>query len=246
MQRATGEEKLFEVADKNAKLELIEPHIYSIFSGKEELSAYDGIFGDLYDLVACNRFYNRFAWGYWPGEFDLFCRKTLSSARDGAVLDVGCGSLAFTVEAYSGNTGRPVILLDQSLKLLKKAKSALIKRNGRVPSNMVFVHASALQLPFETESFEDAISLNLLHVLEDIGRVLLEIKKVLKKRARTRLTTLVQNNRYADKYLGFWAESGQVVDRSMRQILNEIRDLDMDVESRLQGNMAFITCTKKE
>ena len=53
--------------------------------------------------------------------------KALSSSSAGNVLDLGCGSLAFTAKVYSQYTERPVVLVDQSLKMLRMAKSRIMK-----------------------------------------------------------------------------------------------------------------------
>jgi hypothetical protein len=59
------EEKLSEVVSRDVNLSLVEPHIYSIYPSGEDMSSYDKTFGTIYDLVGCNRLYNRLVWGYW-------------------------------------------------------------------------------------------------------------------------------------------------------------------------------------
>ena len=105
-------------------------------------------FGTFYDLVACNPLYNRLIWGYATSKFASLADRALQSANDGVVLDIGCGSLAFTARTCSRYSDRPVVLVDQSLKLLRIAKSRLTRLNGQVPDNLIFLHADALQMPF--------------------------------------------------------------------------------------------------
>ena len=117
--------------------------------------------------MACNRLYNRLVWGYWTSDFHSLGLDALRSATDGWVLDAGCGSLAFTAGTYVQYSERPIVLLDQSVKLLRMAKARLINLHGSVPPNMVFLHGDALELPFKPKSFTTIISMNLLHVLDD-------------------------------------------------------------------------------
>ncbi|MBA4368811.1 MAG: hypothetical protein C0403_14385 [Desulfobacterium sp.] len=86
------------------------------------------------------------------------------------MLDLGCGSLAFTAKTYIQYSERPAILVDQSLKMLRIAKSRLIKINGTVPNNIVFLHADALRLPFYEKSFNTIIAENL-HCIASIIKI---------------------------------------------------------------------------
>jgi SAM-dependent methyltransferase len=162
-----GESDLSALLSKNTSLRLVEPHIYSVFSDIEIANPYDTQFGNIYDWVACNPVYNRLIWGYSITKFGSLADDALTSSKKGYVLDLGCGSLAFTAKTYIQYSDRPVVLLDQSLKMLRIAKSRLAKLKGRVPDNMVFLHADALQLSFQPDGFNTIISLNLLHCLDD-------------------------------------------------------------------------------
>ena len=208
------EKRLSEVISKNVCIRFVEPHIYSVFPNEENMNSYDKMFGDFYDFVACSRFYNRLVWGYWTGDYYSLCRSALASSTDGWVLDAGCGSLAFTARAYANDTRRSVVLLDQSLRLLRIAKSRLIKLNGHVPENMVFVHG-------------DALLQEMRNGLSDGGAIF--------------LTTLIENNRFADRYLRMWGKAGEVVPRNADQLFAVFNALDMPVKYRIKGNMAFIS-----
>ncbi len=163
---------LYQVISKGINLRLIEPQIYSVFQDIEVANPYDTGFGYIYDWVACNPLYNRLIWGYSVAKFASLTHDALTSSKKGYVLDLGCGSLAFTAKTYIRYSDRPVVLLDQSLKMLRRAKSILNKLNGKVPGNMVFLHADALQLPFKPNSFSTIISQNLLHCLDDTKKLL--------------------------------------------------------------------------
>ncbi len=54
------------------------------------------------------------------------------------------------------------------------------------------------------------------------------------------LTTLIENNRLADRYLRMLGKMGAVIPRSADQLLAMFHALEMPVECRIQGNLAFI------
>jgi SAM-dependent methyltransferase len=232
------EKRLSEVFIEDVSLRLVEPNIYSLYS-HGEASSYDR-WGGVYEAVACNRFYNRLVWGYWTSEYHSLCTDALRSLTDAWVLDAGCGSLAFTAKTYLEYSCRPVILLDQSLRMLMSAKSRLVKLNGRVPDNMVFLHGDVLQLPFKPKSLGTVISLNVLHALKDAEGMLQGLRKATLDEGSISLTTLAANNRLADRYLYKLGAAGALVPRSRNQLLAVFDALEMPVKYRIKGNLAFI------
>jgi ubiquinone/menaquinone biosynthesis C-methylase UbiE len=146
-------------------------------------------------------------WGYSIENYGTLCKEFLASSSEGWVLDLACGSLAFTAEVYATCPNRPVVFLDQSLKLLRKGKSRLGKQKGSIPENMFFLHGDAFQLPFKAKVFHTIISLNLLHCLDDVKSVLKELKRVLRVNGTSVLTTLTLSDRWSDSYLKMLAGS---------------------------------------
>ena len=236
----TGEEALFSVLDKDVDIHLVESGIYSVLPDTDSGSSYDKSFGNAYDWVACNFLYNWIIWGYSTKRFDVLTRELLESDDKGIVLDVGCGSLAFAARAYAAFRGRPVILLDQSIKLLKIAKARLIKYNGQIPNNLIFLQADAMALPFKPHIFTTIISLNLLHVLDDFSPFLAGIKNILTDDSIMLFTTLVKNNRLADRYLQVWENAGELVSRDILSIERVFRQNRITIEFEIKGNMAYI------
>jgi len=235
-----GEKVLSELLSEKVNFRLIEPHIYSVFQDIEVANPYDTQFGYIYDWVACNPLYNRLIWGYSITKFASLAYDALTSSSKGYLLDLGCGSLTFTAKTYSESLDRPVVLLDQSLKMLRLAKSRLTKVSGKVPDNMVFLHADALQLPFQPDSFDTIISLNLLHCIDDVRKLLIGLKNVLSDNGRMYFTTLVKGNRPADRYLKALANAGKLVPRNIDQLRAVFEELHMPIRYDLFGNMVFI------
>jgi SAM-dependent methyltransferase len=238
---ATIDEKdLSTLLSPNVGIRLIEPHIYSVLSDIEVGNTYDTQFGNIYDWVACNPIYNRLLWGYSVAIFALIANDALRSSKKGNVIDLGCGFLAFSAKTYIQYSERPVVLVDQSLKMLKIAKSRLIKINGTVPDNMVFLHADALRLPFHENSFNTIISENLLHCLDDTKSLLKGLKDILSEDGKIYFTTLVKGNRVADRYLGALANAGKLVCRNMADHQAIFEQLEMPIKYEVNGNMASI------
>lgn len=233
---------LQEIISGDVSLNLVGPDIYSVYSIGESPGSYDATGASaVYDLLACNRFYNWLMWGYSIEEYSTLCKDSLASSSGGWVLDLACGSLAFTAEIYVDCPNRPVVFLDQSLKLLRKGKSRLEKLKGNISENIFFLHADALQLPFKENSFRTVILLNLLHCLDDVKPVLQEIKRVITDGGNSAITTLVQSNRWSNRYLNMLAESGALISRSQDELLSVFNDMEMKITHKTIGNLALIT-----
>jgi len=233
---------LSEIISEDISLNLVEPDIYSVYSIGDSPGSYDSIGAStIYDVVACNRFYNWLMWGYSIKDYATLCEDSLASSSEGWVLDLACGSLAFTAEIYANCSNRPVIFLDQSLKLLRKGKSRIEKLKGSISENMFFLHADALQLPFKANIFHTVISLNLLHCLYDVKTALKEIKRVLTTDGgNSAITTLVQSSRWSNRYLNMLAGSGALISRSPDELISVFNDMEMQVTHKIKGNLAFI------
>jgi SAM-dependent methyltransferase len=225
---------------ENADLRLVEPHVFSTCRDFNKKSSYDKKFGSLYDRIACNPLYNRIMWGYSTARYTSFTLDSLESSREGWVLDAGCGSLAFTAKTYVRYHERPVVLMDQSLKLIRIAKSRILRLKGKFPSNMVFVQGDALKLPFRGGTFDTVISLNLIHVVRDLVGLLSGIKKVLTENGRAFFTTLIKNNSVRDRYLELWENKGELFSREMDRIHQVFDEVGMPVRYDIHGSLAFI------
>lgn len=234
---------LSEILTKDIRLNRVEPDVYSIYSAEESPGAYDKTGAStIYDVIACNRIYNRLMWGYSINDYAALCRKAFALSSEGWVLDLACGSLAFTADMYAGCPNRPVVFLDQSLKLLRKAKSRLEKRKGKIPADMFFLHADALKLPFKAEIFSTVISLNLLHCLsiDNVKSALKEIKRVLTVDGNSAISTLVRSSRWSNHYLDMLSSSGALIGRSPNDLFAAFDELQMRVSHEIKGNLAFI------
>jgi hypothetical protein len=114
----TDSEKISGLLSPDVTLYSVEPHILSVYPESEPIHHYDQNV-PFYDRVIGNRIYNHVMWGYNISEFLAFTHSALLSRKSGWVLDAGCGSLVFTSEIYAEYSERPVLMLDQSIQMLR-------------------------------------------------------------------------------------------------------------------------------
>ena len=234
------ENNLSSILRDSVTLRTVEPSIYSVLPNDETGNEYDSQFGFIYDLVACNPVYNLVIWGYSVKIFSQIASEALQSSQNGPFLDIGCGSLAFTAKTYSQYADRPMILADQSLKMLRMAKEKFIKQKGIIPENVCFLHADALQLPFKENTFTTILSENLLHCLSNTGVLLNQIKIIMSDNGKMYFTTLVRANRFADKYLETLANSGKLVSRNVTDHKRIFEQVGLSAEYRATGSLLVI------
>ncbi|MFH1102208.1 MAG: class I SAM-dependent methyltransferase [Pseudomonadota bacterium] len=235
-------DQLTALISEKVLLRLIEPHTYSVFQDDHGANDYDTGFGNIYDKVACNPLYNRLIWGYSIGHFTSLTEEALASSPNGYVLDLGCGSLAFTVRTYIKNTDRPVVFLDQSLKMLRLARSRMTALNGMIPESMVFLHADALKLPFKPHVFNTIISLNLLHCVADIAGLVTGARNALSDDGKMYFTTLIKADRVADRYFDALARSDKLVSRGVHDLRIAFQNMKIPLQLELMGNLASLYC----
>jgi ubiquinone/menaquinone biosynthesis C-methylase UbiE len=97
------------------------------------------------------------------------------------VLEIGCGSGAFTIEAAraAGQQGK-VYALDIQENMLGKLRAKLSNPENSDIRNIEIINKSAYDLPFEAGSIDLVFMVTVLQEVPDKPRVLAEIKRVLK------------------------------------------------------------------
>lgn len=216
-----------------------EPGILTILDPDNAANSYDAQ-GALafYDSVACNPLYNRLVWGYRISGLHAFCSELLASDTNGWFLDAGCGSLAFTARAYR-ESERPVVLVDQSLTLLCKAKERL-ERGSTGNNNIVFLQADVMDLPFHDNSFSTVMSMNMLHVLPNAESMIGEVMRVVSSDGAIGFTTLHRAGRWSDGYMRMWENKKELICRERSELQAMFDQYDLKATIRTRGNMAFI------
>lgn len=146
------------------------------------------------------RYANR-NWFDWVGE-------RLELTPSSAVLDIGCGAGWFWLSGRAPcPAGLRLTLADSSAGMVSEA-IANVSRSGRVP----FVSGEtcdAADLPFPDAGFDAAIAMHMLYHVDDAGRALDEMARVLRPGGLAAVTTNGEDNLGALFELGSRAFGGE-------------------------------------
>src|SRR3954470_1258045 len=72
-----------------------------------------------YDVLVGSSLWHRTLWRTTPGAFRAFAESIFAARPSGPHVELGCGSLLFTSHLYGEDRGRPVVLIDQSVQMLR-------------------------------------------------------------------------------------------------------------------------------
>jgi ubiquinone/menaquinone biosynthesis C-methylase UbiE len=214
--------------------------IFSVLDESRQQSGYDGKVLT-YDAVVGNRFYNKFFWGNWPSSYQKFCEHALKQSPDKPVLDVGCGSLVFTANAYARSKNQKIVLLDRSLGMLKRARERIYKIHGTVPKNIAFLQGDVFDLPFKDNTFGSVMSHGLLHMFDQKKDILSELERVKNDSGSISVTSLVSNMGVGRRYLALLEKSGQTAKNLSSDSLNKLLSTrPLSYKLCTHGNIAYI------
>ena len=116
----------------------------------------------------------------WPQETPILLRH---DPRDGAVLDVGCGTGEITARLAAEFPSTSIIGIDLEEQHLERARN----RCKDVSDRVSFQLGDALQLPFPDRSFDLVVCRHVLQAIPDPARALAEIHRVLRPGGRAHL-----------------------------------------------------------
>jgi ubiquinone/menaquinone biosynthesis C-methylase UbiE len=211
-----------------------------VLDESRQQSGYDGKVL-AYDAVVGNRFYNKLFWGNWPSSYQKFCEHALKQSPDKPVLDVGCGSLVFTANAYARSNNQSIILLDRSLGMLKRARERISKIHGSAPQNIAFLQGDVFDLPFSDNTFGSVMSHGLLHMFDQKKDILNELERVRDDTGSISVTSLVSNIGLGRKYLALLEKSGQTAKNLTSDSLSTLLSTrPLGYKLCTQGNIAYI------
>lgn len=216
--------------------------IWSVLPADTPAPAYDGR-AKLYDRLIGNRLYNRIAWGTSPAAYADFARRAAQSG-DGAFLDAGCGSLVSTAAVHAAS-GRPTILVDLSLDMLRVARERLVATAGRLPGHLVLLQADIRRLPFRRASFGAVLCPGMLHLFEDVEAIARGLARVTAPAGRVFMTSLVSDRRFGVRYLAALHRAGEVAQPRTAALLVDRLGADasgmaLSLPIDVRGNMAFL------
>lgn len=229
-----------DVMDPARPLRQLDERLFSVLPEGTAGHAYDNR-ARAYDRMIGSRLYNRVAWGTSPADYRRFARRAVASAPGGWFLDAGCGTLLLTADAYLAAPTRPIVVLDQSLGMLQRARERVLGGGRKLPPQIVFLQADLLDLPFRPGSFRTVMSMGMLHLFPDVVPLVAGLESLLLPDGGLYLTSLVENGRLGDRYVRFLHGRGETAAPRASGALESLlrgalrRPLSYDVT----GNMAY-------
>jgi SAM-dependent methyltransferase len=226
-----------EIFTNAATVRLSEPKVFSVLP-KGSDAAYDKN-AQLYERLVKSFFYNKIMWGTSPNDYTFFARQAVLLAK-GLNLDIGCGGLAQTSEVYL-ETKQNFFLLDNSIEMLRIAKSRLIERSGQVPDNINFIHADAFNLPFPQGTFDNIFSFGMIHLFEDKLYFIDSALNALKAGGYFYFTCLTSDRIISRHYLNLLRRKGMVGQALYsKEVLRLFTGKVSNIQHFMRGSMIFI------
>ena len=195
------------------ELHQLEKDIHTIRPFTQGLAHYDvWARTAFYDTVVASRLYNRLVWGTSPADYAAFEALAVRSRPTGWMLDAGCGSLVFTTRVFAPASDRPVVLMDHSLRMLRRARARLERACGRVPEHLVLLLGDILDLPFRDGQFSTVSLPGVIHAFPDPAVPVRHLHRVLAPDGSLFLTSLVlaPGRALANRYLREMHRGGEI------------------------------------
>jgi ubiquinone/menaquinone biosynthesis C-methylase UbiE len=220
---------------------IVEPGIWSVLARGDPPARYDAR-AKVYDLVVGSDTYNRVLWGSSASKYSRFAESALAARKAGWHLDAGCGSLIFSAQAYARHPERPVVLVDQSLGMLREARSRLERLELPREAPLLLLQADIRDLPFRNNVFETVLSMGMLHLFPEPGRIMGELKRVIAPSGALFLSSLVLGRPVGNLYLRLLHFSGEVArPRSSGDVRTLVhRYIPGPLRVRQKGSMLFV------
>jgi SAM-dependent methyltransferase len=229
------------ILDDGQELRPVGDDIWSMLAGDAPGQRYDRR-ARVYDALVGSPAYNRLAWGSAPRSYSAFAERAVRSG-DGPFLDAGCGSLLFTADAYA-RARRPLLLVDQSIAMLRLARARLRKARAPVPDHFVLLQADLRRLPFRDGSFPTVLCMGILHLFDDPGGVAGDLARVAPAGGQLFLSSLVAETWRGTRYLNILHAAGEVArPKTLKRLLEELEGagaLAPPIEAASEGCMSFI------
>lgn len=185
-----------------------------------------------YDLVIGNAGYLRAVWSVSPADFDRFARVALADGQ-GSFLDVGCGTLVFTADAYRAS-GRSLTLTDLSEEMLSRARKRIAARDATL------MQADLFDLPFEPGTFETVASFGVLHCIDDLDGALAAIAAQLAPGGRVFLSSLVTATRRSRAMARMLHRAGEFAEpRTEGQFEAAVAERFRPISFQRRGSMVY-------
>ncbi len=186
-------ERVTELLADGRELRPVEEGIYSTFATPEGPHPWDSRAAG-YDLTVGSNWCNRLVLGNSTQDYATFAQRAIGSAQEGWVLDAGGGSLLFSAEAHVVS-GRPTVVFDVSLVMLRRARKRLVDLAGRMPEHVSLLQGDLLDIPFRSATFRTVLCLGVIHHFEEPEPLVRELDALLTSGGQLFLTSLILSER---------------------------------------------------
>jgi SAM-dependent methyltransferase len=188
---------------------------------------------EIYDRLIGNRRYNQLIWGCDPREYATFAAEALA-AGDGPFLDAGSGTAVFTADLYR-RASRPVVLVDRSTGMLRKAAERL---DG---APVTLVQADLFALPFSPQTFSTVGCFAMLHVLDEPWDALARLRSMVAPGGQLYASMLVVDRRLSRHYHRMLERRGEMgPPRRAAELASVAGELFTDAQVTRTGAMAWL------
>ncbi|HOO33209.1 MAG TPA: class I SAM-dependent methyltransferase [Thermotogota bacterium] len=196
-----------------------------------------------YDLIA---FYYDFLLGFFEKKTLRPLRRRFVPQINGKTLDIAIGT-GNNIEFYPADSD--ISLVDSSLQMLKLAERKADRFNRK--TSLSFVRAVLESLPFQDESFDSILSIDVFCSVDKPEKALNEVYRVLKYGGKAIFVEHMKTGRkLQDLFLGFITLFTLLIASSsmIRPIDRYIRESEFEILSteKLSGSFRYYLCTKKE
>lgn len=222
--------------DPGREVEELGDGVISALAPEQRAADYDRS-AAVYDRLVGTPLYNRIVWGSSPDEYAAFAAEAVADG-DGPLLDLGCGSAIFSAEAYR-HTERPLLLVDRSLEMLRRARERIPPAPGRT---LVLMQADLFDLPLRPACFATVACHGLLHLFEDLPRALTVLADQRAAGGSIYATSLVADRALGRRTLQLLQRRGEAATpRTEEEVVAASRlALGGEIGARRQGSMAFL------
>jgi len=228
----------------NKKLIRLEDNFYEVEGLKGGMYDQQAV---KYDKLISNPLYNKIMWGNSPGNYTRFLTDSIANCDEGIIADIGCGTLNFTSEVYRKHNLKAIYLCDLSLEMLKIGRDRLLSDNNKT-SNIQFIRADALSMPFNDTSVQTIFSFGFIHIMDKPHELINEFFRILVPRGKLYLTGLCTDRKFSSMYLRFLHKKGHVAKpMSSTEIELLIKDHGLEItNSTVIGGMCYLSAYKSQ
>ena len=196
-----------------------------------------------YDVLVGSTLWHKLLWKTTPAAFRKFAEQVYRRRDDGPHAEMGCGSLLFTAHLYGEDLGRDVVLIDQSVRMLRLARRRLRKRWGRVPAHVTLVRGDARDLRLRGGWASTVLAMHVLHVVRERAEFLRTLRALVREPdGIVGLTSLFLAGGRGDVFLRFLAAAGELSPGLRRDELEGLLPATLGPSrTEAEGSMSFIT-----